>query len=72
VERLAQAVRNIHRYDGIRGTFRRPRKDGRNLDEFTDFFGIADVGFGGRPVFRHDELRIGGSAKLKVRVLPTR
>jgi len=72
VERLAQAVRNIHRYDGIRGTFRRPRRQGRNLDQFTDFFGIGDVGFGGRPVFRHDKLRIGGSAKVKVRVLRAR
>jgi hypothetical protein len=72
VERLAQAVGNIHRYDGIRGTFRRPRKRDRNLEDFIDFFGIADTGFGGRPVFRHDELRIGGTAKVRVRVLPAR
>ena len=68
VEQLAEAVEDIHRYDGIRATFRRLRKRERDLDDFIDLFGIADVGFGGRPVFRHDELRIGGTAKLKVRV----
>jgi hypothetical protein len=69
VEKLAQAVAEIHRYDGIRGTFRRLRKRERNLDDFFDFFGIADVGFGGRPVFRHDEMRIGSTAKVRLRVL---
>ena len=65
VRKLAQAIASIHRYDGIRATFRRPRK----RDQAFDLFGIGG-GFGGRPVFRHDELRIGGTAKMMVRVLP--
>jgi hypothetical protein len=72
VEKLARAIHDIHRYDGIRGTFRSPRKRDRNLEDFIDFFGIADVGFGGRPVFRHPRLRIAGTAKVPVRVLPAR
>ena len=67
---LARAISNIHRYDGIRATFRKPREHDPDLEEFIDFFGIGDVGFGGRPVFRHDELRIAGTAKVKFRVLP--
>ena len=63
---LARAVHDIHRYDGIRATF---RKRGRRERFFIDFFGIGDVGRG-RPVFRHDKLRIDGNAKLKVRVVP--
>ena len=65
VEELAEAIASIHRYDGIRATFRRRRND---EDEF-DLFGVGQ-GSAGAPVFRHDELRIGGSAKLKLRVLP--
>lgn len=70
IRKLAREIASIHRYDGIRGTFRKPSKRDRNIEDFIDFFGIADVGFGGRPVFRHDELRIGGTAKVRLRVLP--
>ncbi len=63
---LARAVGDIHRYDGIRATF---RKRGRRDRFFVDFFGIGDGGRG-RPVFRHDELRIDGKAKVRVRVVP--
>ena len=69
VEALAHAVGAIHRYDGIRATFRRPRQRERDFVEFVDFFGVADPGFGGRAVFRHDELRIGGAAKIRLRVV---
>jgi hypothetical protein len=69
VRALAKAVGDIHRYDGIRGTFRKPRNRDRLVDDF-DFFGIGDGGSGGRPVFRHDELRIGGNAKVRLRVVP--
>ena len=72
VKKLALAVHDIHRYDGIRGTFRRPRKRDRDIEDFIDFFGIADIGFGGRAVFRHPKLRIAGTAKVPVRVLPVR
>ena len=68
VEELAEAIRHIHRYDGIRATFRRQR-DGDALDELIDLFGLAQEGAAGNPVFRHDELRIGGSARLRLRVL---
>jgi hypothetical protein len=68
IDGLARAVTRIHRYDGIRATFRRLGRRNRD-EEFIDFFGIADIGFGGRPVFRHDELRIGGTAKAPVRVV---
>jgi hypothetical protein len=70
VTKLARAIGDIHRYDGIRATFRKPRRRDRIEDEFFDFFGLADIGFGGRAVFRHDELRIGGTEKVRVRVLP--
>ena len=69
VRRLAQAVASIHRYDGIRGTFRRLRRRDRDIEEF-DLFGVSDLGFGGRPVFRHDRLRIAGTAKVRLRVQP--
>jgi hypothetical protein len=67
VGELAEAISSIHRYDGIRGTFRR-RPDEESLDELVDLFGLAEQA-AGRRVFRHDELRIGGSAKLRLRVL---
>ena len=58
VEELAEAIRHIHRYDGIRATFRK-RRDEESLDELVDLFGLGEQATG-RRVFRHNELRIGG------------
>jgi hypothetical protein len=69
VESLAAAIANIHRYDGIRGRFRKRRKRDDALDELTDPFGVGDSDSAGRPMFRDDELRIAGSAKLPLRVV---
>ena len=69
VEGLAGAIASIHRYDGIRGRFGKQRKRDEALDELTDPFGFGDGGSAGRPMFRHDELRIAGSAKLPLRVV---
>jgi len=66
VRALAHAIGDIHRYDGIRATF---HKAGRRQRFLFDLFGIASGGRG-RPVFRHDELRIGGKTKLQFRVVP--
>jgi hypothetical protein len=66
VEDLAEAIAHIHRYDGIRATFRKRRAED-SLDELVDLFGLAEEATG-RRVFRHDHLRIGGSARLKLRV----
>jgi hypothetical protein len=68
VRALARAIGDIHRYDGIRATF---RKRGRRARLLFDFFGIASPGRG-HAVFRHDELRIAGKAKVDFRVLPGR
>jgi hypothetical protein len=64
VASLADAIASIHRYDGIRASFRKRRNQD---EELTDLFGIAG-GSSGKPVFRHDDLRIAGSAKLNLRV----
>jgi hypothetical protein len=69
VEGLAEAIAHIHRYDGIRATFRKRHSDGDTLDELIDLFGLAEGEGVGKRVFRHDELRIGGSARLKLRVV---
>ena len=69
VASLAAAIASIHRYDGIRGRFRKQRGQDDPLDEFTDPFGLSDGDSVGRPMFRHDELRIAGSAKLPLRVV---
>lgn len=68
IRALAHAIGDIHRYDGIRATF---RKRGPREQLLFDFFGIASPGRG-RSVFRHDELRIAGKAHVDVRVLPRR
>ena len=53
IDELAAAIRGVHRFDGIRATFRRRARRGE-----------------GRPVFRHDALRIGGSERIALRVRP--
>jgi hypothetical protein len=68
VDELAEAIHSIHRYDGIRATFRKRRNDEETFDELVDVFGLADES-PGRAVFRHDDLRIGGSARLELRVV---
>jgi hypothetical protein len=68
VDDLAAAISHIHRYDGIRATFRKRQNDGETLDELIDLFGLEGEA-AGKPVFRHDELRIGGTAKLQLRVV---
>ena len=69
VASLAAAIASIHRYDGIRGRFRKRRKQDDAFDEFTDPFGLGDGESAGQPMFRHDELRIAGSAQLPLRVV---
>jgi hypothetical protein len=66
IKALAKRVGEIHRYDGIRGTFRRPPSE-EELAE--DLFGLDTDASLGKPVFRHKTLRIGGSAKLRFRVV---
>jgi len=66
VKQLAERVAATHRYDGIRGTFRRRSSDDRELEEI---FG-ADPSSAGRKLFRHPTLRIGGKATLRIRVRP--
>jgi hypothetical protein len=63
VSGLAAAVRSIHRYDGIRGTFRRRSEQGVD-DELAELLGFSDDQATGKPLYRHPQLRIGGSAKL--------
>ena len=71
VDGLARAIAKLHRFDGIRGTFRkRPAQD--EEEEFFDLlFGLQDNSRAGRPVYRHPTLRIGGRAKLRMQVLPS-
>jgi hypothetical protein len=72
---LARAIGSLHRFDGIRGTFRRPRGGDTGTDEeLAVLLGFADEssGSGGRPLYRDPTFRIGGKAKLKFRVLPRR
>jgi hypothetical protein len=71
LEQLAGAVASIHRYDGIRATFRKPEGGGTETDdELAALLGFVDVpdASAGRPAFRHPTLRIGGSARLKMRI----
>jgi hypothetical protein len=74
IERLARSIRRVHRYDGVRGTFRKQREPGANeVPSLAELFGFggADTS-GGKKLFRHPRLRIGGSAKVRFRVLPPR
>lgn len=66
---LRRAIATLHRYDGIRGTFRKPR-GGEEEDELAELLGFVEVpdASAGRPLFRHPEIRIAGRAKLKFRV----
>jgi hypothetical protein len=69
---LARTIASLHRYDGIRGTFRKRRDQGDEEELFELLFGIEDNTGAGRPLYRHPTLRIGGRANLKLRVLPRR
>ena len=66
---LRHSIGTIHRYDGIRATFRRP-EGGEEDEELAELLGFVDVpdASAGKPAYRHPDLRIGGRAKLKLRV----
>jgi hypothetical protein len=70
VDGLAKAIASLHRFDGIRGTFRRRRNEDPEEDLAELLLGLEDDTSSGRPLYRHPTLRIGGSAKLKLQVLP--
>ena len=73
IAQLAKRIAKIHRYDGIRATFKRQpgSEGGEEEDELADLLGLTDPAEAeGKPVFRHDELRIGGSARIRFRVVP--
>ena len=67
---LANAIASIRRYDGIRATFRKPEVGTEGDEELAALLGFVDVpdASAGRPAFRHPTLRIGGSARLRMRV----
>lgn len=70
---LAASIASLHRFDGIRGTFRKP-PDETPDDELAELFGFSfvDETSAGEPLFRHPRLRIGGTATVRFRVLPRR
>lgn len=71
IAKLAKAVAGIHHYDGIRGTFRKQQTEEEELSELEQMLGADESGsVAGKPLFRHPELRIGGTAKVSFRVLP--
>ena len=69
---LAKTINSLHRFDGIRGTFRKRREQEADEELFELLFGFGPSTSTGRPLYRHPTLRIGGSAKLKLTVLPPR
>jgi hypothetical protein len=72
VRGLAQAVASIHRFDGIRGTFRKRSQQDADEELAELLFGISDNSGAGRPLYRHPTLRIGGRTSLRMRVVPRR
>ena len=69
VAQLRRTISTLHRYDGIRATFRKPEGgvDDEELAELLGFVEVPDAS-AGPPTYRHPLLRIGGRAKLKMRV----
>ena len=74
IAELARTVASLHRFDGIRGTFRKSSGDSNGDEELAELLGFVDESSGdnGRPVFRHPTLRIGGRARVPFRVLGKR
>ena len=70
VPQLAKAVSSIHRYDGIRGTFRRPQGSSEEDEELAELLGFVDVPdeSAGPPLYRHPRMRIGGAARIRFSV----
>jgi hypothetical protein len=69
VEELAAAIGSLHRFDGIRGTFRRQRDESADEELAELLLGLEDDTSNGTPLYRHPTLRIGGRAKLPMTVL---